>query len=368
MAKDLYEILGTSKTSTGDEIKKAYRKLAHQFHPDKNPDNKEAETKFKEINNAYEILGDQKKRAQYDQFGGMTGQNGGMGGFNPQDFNFNNTGMGGAGGMDFGSMEDIFETIFGSGNQGRARARAKGVDLELELEITMEEAASGAAKTFKHKHNASCVSCEGKGHEKGSTRRQCGTCGGRGSVYQRVQTIFGTVQQEVPCPDCGSRGEVYDKICKVCKGKGFSEETETITLEVPAGIDNGQRLKVTGKGEAGYQGSVPGDLYVLVKIGGHKHFKRSGIDIYSDTEVDYFDLLLGTDKEIETVWGRYEIKIPPLTDPNKQLRLRGQGMPKLNNANIRGDHHINIRVKMPITLSKTEKEAIEKIRSSNTKR
>jgi molecular chaperone DnaJ len=367
MAKNYYELLEVDKNASTEDIKKSYRRLAHKYHPDKNPNNKEAEAKFKEINNAYEVLGDAKKRHQYDQFGQAGANFGGFGGMN-QDF----SGFGNMGGFDpsqFGfdgefGMEDIFETIFGGNPFGRKRSssRTRGVDLEAKLEITLEECANGVSKTINHKHNIKCESCEGKGYEKGSGRKQCPTCNGRKSVFQRVQTIFGTIQQEMTCPTCNGKGEVYDKVCKVCHGNGYHEEVEKLTIDIPAGVETGQKLKVAGKGEYGYQGSNPGNLYINIVVKEHKIFKRDELDIYSQVDIPIFDLILGGQKEIETVWGRYEIQIPPLSNPNKQLKLKGQGMPKLNNPSTRGDHNLIINTIMPQNLSKTEKEALEKIR------
>jgi molecular chaperone DnaJ len=386
---DLYQILGVNKNATEDEIKKAYRKLAHQYHPDKNPDNPEAEKKFKEANSAYEVLSDPQKRAQYDRFGaagGMAGNpfggmargpqpgNGSRGaadfgnfggmagafnGFNFTEFNSADMGIGG--------VEEIWETFFGgnpfSRGNGQRGSRQRGIDLEVEIEISLEEAAKGTSKTFKHRHTTKCVACDGKGHEKGSGRHTCPTCNGRKTVYQRVQAIFGTIQQEIKCPTCNGRGEIYDKVCQVCQGKGINEEIEELSVEIPAGIDNGQRLKVPGKGEAGYLGSETGDLYVLITVKPHRKFTRQGTDIFSEIEVDYFDLLLGTTKEVETVWGGVEIQIPAMTDPQRELRIREYGIPKLNNSRLKGDHHLKIRVKMPSSLTKQQQETLEKLRT-----
>lgn len=370
MATNYYDILGVDKTASTDEIKKAYRKLAHKYHPDKNPGDAESEKKFKELNNAYEVIGDAKKRSQYDQFGSVGSQSGGfsgfggfgqgVGGFDPSQF--------GMGGQDFG-VEDIFESIFGGnpfgGGQSKQNPRTRGVDLEVNMRIDLEDAAKGGKKTFKHTHSIKCEACEGKGYEKGSARKQCHTCNGRGSVYQRVQTIFGVVQQEMTCPTCKGKGVTYDKTCKVCKGKGAHQETEDITIDIPAGISSGQRLKVIGKGEVGYQGSIPGDLYINIIINESNKFKRNGLDVESNAEINIFDLIIGTKMEVDTVWGRFEIQIPPLTNPNKKLKLKGQGMPKLNQPNIKGDHNINITSIMPKKLTKTEMDAIKKIRFDN---
>jgi molecular chaperone DnaJ len=375
MQQDPYSILGVNKNSNPDEIKKAYRKLAHQYHPDKNPNNKEAENKFKQINNAYEILGDPAKKSQFDRFGGNINSNYSPGG-NPQgntadgfsnvEFNFGN--------MDFSGVEEIFETFFGgnpfgnTGGSGRSNSgRKRGVDLELELNITLNEVAHGVKKSFDHKHKTKCSNCDGKGYEKGSTRKQCPTCNGKKTIYQRVQTIFGTVQQEIICPTCTGKGEVYEKQCKVCTGSGFQEAVEKIEVEIPAGIDSGQKIRIPGKGEIGYQGSEPGDLYIKVKVKTDKYFTRNGLDIFSNIEINFLDLLLGTVRNVPTIWGDVEINIPQFTDPSRELRLKNHGLPKLNNGNIKGDHYLKMVIKMPSSLSKTQKETLEKIRTELSK-
>lgn len=365
MSSNPYEVLNVDKSATQDEIKKAYRKMAHQYHPDKNPDNPESEAKFKQVSNAYEVLSDTSKRANYDRFGdaGTNPGFGGMGG----GFDFGNFGnmAGGMGGIDIDGVEDIFDAFFGGNGNRRSNktsARSRGVDIEMSLEITLEDAAKGVTKDVKYKHNCSCVHCEGKGHEKDSGVKKCKTCNGKGKVYQRMQTIFGTIQQEITCPDCQGKGDTFDKVCKVCKGKGFEQKTEELKVNVPVGVTDGIRIKYTGKGEAGYIGSKPGDLYISVEIKNHKTLKRSEMDVFSDIEIDYFDLLLGGVIKVETVWGQNEVKIPPLTDPSKELRIKNQGMPKLNNDKIKGDHYINIKVKMPSKLSTQDVKQLEEIR------
>jgi molecular chaperone DnaJ len=369
---DYYEILGVPRNATQEEIKKAYRKLAHTFHPDKNPGNSEAESKFKEINNAYEVLGDQKKRNNYDRFGqnydkvNQAGQGFDFGGV---QFNFNQ------GGAPFDDLSDVFETFFGSGfnaagstGESRARTRTrgasrqKGVDIEMEMSLTLEEAATGAQKAFKYQHNKTCEVCDGKGFEPGSKVQNCPTCKGQGRVYQRVETIFGIIQQETICPTCDGTTKIYDKVCQVCKGKGYNNQPEELEVEIPVGVDNGDRVRVPGKGEAGYRGSEPGDLFLIVKIQPHKFLQREKDDIASSIEVDYFDLLLGARVDVYTVWGEVEVQIPAMTNPEGKLRLKGQGMPKLNNASSKGDHYIKLKVRMPKRLSTDQIELLQRIR------
>ena len=371
---DLYQILGVNKDASGDEIKKAYRKLAHKYHPDKTQGDKDLEAKFKEVNNAYEVLGDDKKRTNYDKFGtaeqpgfgGMNGANGGggMGGFEGFSGSVNMSDFG------FDGISDVFEAFFGGGGgspfggvRNEKQAARRGIDLESVINITLEEAASGVVKNFEHKHNVKCDLCDGLGFEKGSGVKTCGTCHGKGRVYQRVQTIFGVIQQEVICPTCDGLGKIYEKKCSKCTGKGFNRITENLEIKIPAGVSTGDRIRVTGKGEAGYKGSNPGDLYLAINIVPHKLFKRENLDISSVAEIDYLDLLLGTKLEVETVWGKVEINVPELTTPDGKLRLKNQGMPKLNNA-TKGDHYLNIKVKMPTKLSEKQRKLIQEIKEN----
>lgn len=368
MASDYYSILGVNRDATTDDIKKAYRKLAHQYHPDKNPGNKEAETKFKEINNAYQVLGDDQKRAQYDRFGVDPSNNtSGQGGFagNPggMDFNFD---FGGSGG--FEDLNEVFETFFGGGFAGSQKSRSRtgpsrkrGIDIEMELPMTLEEAASGFEKEISFKHKVNCSNCLGKGHEPNSSVKTCSTCKGNGRVYQRVQTFFGIVQQESVCPTCEGNGKIYEKSCHLCRGKGYTEENEVLKVDIPAGVDSGDRVRVSGKGEAGYKGSAAGDLYLNVKILNHKNLVRDGLDIKSTIEVDYFDLLLGRKVDVYTVWGQMEMNIPELTTPDTKLRLKEKGIPKLGNPAQKGDHFVSLKVKMPKKLSREQSEILQKV-------
>jgi molecular chaperone DnaJ len=369
--KTPYEILGVDKTATQDEIKKAYRKLAHKYHPDKNQNNKEFETKFKEINNAYEVLSDPKKRSNYDRFGGGSASGGfdasNFGGFsNFGDFggfqgNFNSADFENLGEM-FGGLDDILEQMFGTRTKSRpASSRKKGIDLEIGMEITLEESAKGMEKTFEHTHNVQCKACDGKGHEKGSSSHTCPTCRGAGRVYQRSSTFFGTIQEEVICPTCLGIGKVYDKMCQVCTGKGFNKEKEQITFKIPAGVDTGDRIRITGKGEAGYRGSTPGDLFIRISIKEDADIARKGQDTFGSVEIGYFDLVLGKKTMVKSVWGEAELKVPEMTPPNGQLKLEKMGMPKLNNPAQKGDHYVSLKIKMPKKLTELDKDIIKQI-------
>ena len=359
-----YNLLGVSSNATPDEIKKAYRKMAHQYHPDKNPNNKQAEAKFKEINNAYETLSDPAKRSNYDRFGEAGANMGGFGGSQSTgqsgDFNF--------GGMEgFDGLDDILNGFFGGGfgqrqqkSQRTQQNRTKGIDIEMTIEMTIEEVATGVLKSFDLKHNTMCKHCKGLGFEPKSHVRSCPTCAGKGRVYQRIQTVFGIVQQEIECPDCNGKGKIFETKCTVCHGAGFSQEIEKIEVDIPAGIDQGQRVRVRGKGQAGYQGSEAGDLYLSIEIKKHKTLTRDGLDINSSLEIDYFDLLLGTKAEVITAYGAVEVSVPAMTNPDSKLRIKEKGMPKLGNERIKGDHFIKIKTKMP-TLSQNQKDQIKEI-------
>jgi len=360
---DFYEILGVDKTASQDEIKKAYRKMAHKYHPDKNQGDKVAESKFKEVNNAYETLGNQQKRQQYDRFGANYQNMGGMGaGSRGGGFGFDGVNFGGFQSGGFEDINDVFEQFFGgSSRRGSGNSRSKGVDIEMGLEITLEEAAKGISKEINYTRKVECDRCEGKGHEPDSKVQTCPTCKGRGRVYQRMETIFGTVQQETVCPTCEGTGKVYDKKCKKCNGKTFIEKQEKIQIDIPAGVSNGDRVRVPGKGQAGYKGTKPGDLFLRIKIKTHKYLTRESDNIISTIEVGYFDLLLGSTIDVYTVWGDLEVTIPAGTNPEGKLRLRGKGMPILNNQSRVGDHFLKIKVRMP-KLSDKQKQVLENLR------
>jgi molecular chaperone DnaJ len=382
MAQDYYSLLGISRDASTDEVKKAYRKMAHKYHPDKNPGDEEAEKKFKEANEAYQVLSDPQKRAQYDRFGATSG--GGMsssqsGGFDFGDMGgFSNMGgMGNMGGFEFNfgadspfdDLEDVFNAFFGGGASKRsargrrgATSRRKGVDIERPVELTLEDAAQGVKKTVSLKHKVTCDRCDGKGHESGSKVNNCPTCSGSGRVYQRSTTMFGIVQEEHLCPTCNGMGQVFEKPCKKCKGQSRVEETEKIEVNIPSGVNTGDRVRVSGKGEAGYHGSAPGDLFLVIELKSHKNLTKDGLDVYSHVPINYFDLLLGTTLDVYTVWGEVSMKVPALTDPKKHLRLKGYGFPRLNNASQTGDHYLILDVQMPKKLGKKEKEQLEELK------
>ncbi|MGL4759789.1 MAG: molecular chaperone DnaJ [Patescibacteria group bacterium] len=363
---DLYQILEVSRTATQDEIKKAYRKLAHKYHPDKNPGDKSAEDKFKEVNSAYEVLSDEKKRQQYDRFG----QSNDQGGF--QDFGFDSSWFGNQGystNVNMENLNDILNKIFGGGSSSSKRGGGydqqyvrTGVDLEKQLNVTLEEIARGVEKNISYKHKCSCEHCSGKGYEPGSSYKTCSTCKGKGRVIERRETIFGIMQQEIECRVCEGLGKTYEKMCKQCIGTGYLEKDEVLTIKLPQGLNTGDKIRIKGKGEAGYKGSQPGDLYISFNVLPHSRFKRTGLNIETEVEVDYFSLLTGISIDVPTVYGEVTVNIPPLTEPAQVLKLAGQGLPKLNQANIKGDQLVSFKVKMPKRISAEQIQVINSLK------
>jgi len=372
MAKNFYQVLGIQKEASTDEIKRAYRKLAHKYHPDKNPGDKTAETKFKEINEAYQVLSDPQKRQQYDRFGSNFDNTAGGGGFNSQGFDFNFGGFSGASagnGSPFEDLQDVFETIFNaqgrssaSRRRGRGPSRAKGIDLEMEIALTLEEVATGIEKKINLKHKVKCDRCDGQGNEPGTEIKTCPTCKGRGVVYQRMATVFGVIQQETTCPTCQGHGKFFEKACTKCSGSGYVEENEEIEVKIPVGISQGDRIRVAQKGQAGYRGSTPGDLYLYVNIINHDKLQRDGLDTYSTVNVNYFDLVLGGQVDVYTVWGEVKTKVPAGLNPSDKMRIKNHGLPKLNNAKIKGDHYINLNVLVPQKINKEQAKILQKMR------
>ncbi len=338
--RDYYEVLEVSRTVTYEEVKKAYRKKALQFHPDKNPGDKEAEEKFKEATEAYSILSDESQRRKYDQFGHAAFSQGGGGGF----------------GGDFSGFEDIFGDIFssffgGGAHQGQSRARA-GRDLKYDLTVTFEEAAFGAEKEIEIVKRNRCEVCEGSGSEKGSSPETCKGCNGQGQV--RLQQGFFTIS--TTCPTCQGAGQVIKNPCKECSGSGLKNSKEKKKVKIPAGIDNGQRLKLRGEGEPGPQGGPSGDLYVVVSVKNHPFFERQDAEIVCEVPLSYASAVLGAEIDVPTLEGTTKLKIPAGTPSGKIFRMKNKGIQILG-SNRRGDQHVRVYVEVPKKIS-IEKRAI----------
>lgn len=366
MAKDYYEILGISKTASEDEIKKAYRKLAHKYHPDKGAGN---EDKFKEVNDAYQVLSDKEKRGQYDQYGQTfedaqrNGQGFG-GGFqgNPFGGGFDFSGFSGGEGVEF-DLGDIFGDIFGSQKSRQAR-RERGIDLEMPLTISFEEAVFGVERELTLEKKDACKTCGGNGAKPGTKVVTCSTCHGQGQIRTTRRTVFGNIASSSTCDTCDGSGQVPEDPCDTCKGAGILRQEKTIQVKIPAGIDDGQRVAVRGEGELGYRGSKPGDLYLSIRVKPHKDIKRQGYDLYKDLPVSFTQAALGTKLTVTTLDGDIELKIPNGTQPGKVLRVAGKGVPVINSSR-RGDLFITVRVIIPHKLSKQETDLIKKLAELN---
>ncbi len=358
--KDYYEILGVSKDASDAEIKKAYRKLALKYHPDKNPDDKEAEHKFKEAADAYEVLGDPDKRKRYDQFG-HAGVGGAQGG-----------GFGGAGGgmsMDdiFDQFGDIFGGAFGGGfgqSRGGGRRRRKGSNLRIKLELTLEEIATGVEKKVRVNKYGECGKCSGTGAKDGKALHTCDTCHGSGQVTRVTNTILGQMQATQTCPTCGGEGQSIKDKCPACNGDGIVRDEEEISLDIPAGVEDGMQLSVKGKGNAAARGGVPGDLLVVIEETPHEYFTREGKNLHYDLYINFADAALGANYEVPLIDGKKaKIKIEEGTQSGKTLRLKGKGLPSVETPG-EGDLLVHVNVWTPQKLSKEEKEIIEQFRES----
>ena len=350
--RDYYEVLGVSKSASDSELKSAYRKLAKKYHPDMNPGDKEAEAKFKEASEAYSVLSDPDKRRQYDQFGHAAfegGAGGGAGGF---DFN----------GMDMGDIfGDIFGDFFGG---GRSRAQnngpMKGQNLHHTIRITFEEACFGTEKELDLPLQDECESCHGTGAKAGTTPETCSKCGGKGQVVYTQQSLFGMVRNVQTCPDCRGTGKIIRDKCPDCHGSGYITRKRKISVTVPAGIDNGQSIRIREKGDPGVNGGPRGDLLVEVAVSRHPIFQRQGIDIYSSAPITFAQAALGGDVRIKTVDGEVEYTVKPGTQTDTRIRLRGKGVPSLRNKSIRGDQYVTLVVQVPTKMNGEQKELLKK--------
>ena len=347
--RDYYEVLGVSKTASDDEIKKAFRTLAKKYHPDMHPGDKECEEKFKEAQEAYAVLSDAEKRKQYDQFGHAA---------------FDGTG-GGAGGFDFSGMDmgDIFGDIFGDFFGGGSRRRTndgpmKGSNLRTSVRITFEEAIFGCEKEIEMVLKDECHSCHGTGAKPGTTPETCPKCGGKGKVVFTQQSFFGTVQNVQTCPDCGGSGKIIKDKCPDCRGTGYIASKKKIQVSIPAGIDNGQSVRIREKGEPGINGGPRGDLLVEVVVSRHPTLQRKDMNIYSTAQISFAQAALGGEIRIHTVDGDVLYEVKPGTQTNTRIRLKGKGVPSLRNKSVRGDHYVDLVVQTPTGLSADAKEAL----------
>ncbi len=358
--RDYYEVLGVEKNATADEIKKAYKKLAIKYHPDRNPGNKEAEEKFKEAAEAYDVLHDEQKRARYDQFGhaGMSGSGASGAGFSDVEDIFSMFGdifggRGGFGGFGFGGKSNR------SGHQVY-----RGSDLRIKISLTLDEVANGCTKKFNVRKYVKCSACGGTGSEDGK-QETCGNCNGSGVVYRTVNSMFGQMQTQQTCSACGGEGSVIKNKCKKCNGEGVVMDKELIEVNIPKGVDNGMVINETGKGNAGRRNGVSGDLQLIIEVKEHKDFVRQNQNLIYNLLIDIPTAILGGDVEVPTLDGRAKLKIPAGTQPGKVMKLRGKGLPAVKGYGYGfGDLIVHINVYTPETLSRDEQKAIETLRNS----
>ncbi|MFB9864443.1 molecular chaperone DnaJ [Rufibacter immobilis] len=356
--RDYYEVLGVAKGASADEIKKAYRKIAIKYHPDKNPDDPTAEDKFKEAAEAYEVLSDEQKRQRYDQFGhqGMNGGFGGGGGMNMEDIfsQFGDIFGGGGGG---------FESFFGGGGQRGGRRVRKGSNLRIKLKLNLEEVAKGVEKKIKVKRYEACQVCDGNGSKNGASLQTCGTCQGQGQVKRVVNTMLGQMVSSSTCPTCHGEGKMVTQKCDACHGEGRQLREEVISINVPAGVADGMQLSMSGKGNVPERGGIPGDLLIQIEEEHHPTLRRDGNNVMYEQYVSFVDATLGASVEVPTIEGKVKIKIDPGTQSGKILRLRGKGIPDINGYG-RGDQLIHINVWTPKNVNADERQILERLRES----
>lgn len=352
--RDYYEVLGVERGASEAEIKSAYRRLAKKYHPDLNPGDKEAEAAFKEVNEAYEVLSDDQRRARYDQFGHEDPTAGG-------NYGSYTTYTGGSG------FEDIFETIFGSGGFGgfgggsaqRSNGPERGNDLRYNLTVSFEEAVFGCKKEINIARNENCDSCGGTGAKPGTSPVTCDQCHGTGTVTRVQQTMLGSMRTSAPCPKCGGEGKIISDPCPKCGGKGTVRRQRTITVTIPAGIDNGQALTLRGEGEPGKRGGPSGDLYVAISVRPHRKFRRDGVNLYSEMNISFAQAALGDELNIETLKESVKETIPEGTQPDTVLRVRGQGVPVLRNPSQRGDLFVTLKIEVPKRLNEKQRMSLK---------
>ena len=353
--RDYYEVLGVQKGASEEEIKKAYKKMARKYHPDLNPGDKDAEEKFKEVNEAYEVLSDSEKRARYDQFG--------FAGVDP-NFGAGGGGYGGGAGFDFGDLGDIFGSFFGGGFGGgqtrrNPNAPQRGESIRMNLTISFEEAAFGCEKELELDRYESCETCHGSGAAPGTSPETCPDCGGSGVVQTRRQTPMGVFASTAPCSRCGGRGKIIKEPCKDCRGSGMVRRRRKIQASVPAGIDNGQTISIRGQGHAGKNGGPAGDLLVTITVRPHELFRREGTSVLCEAPITFPQAVLGAELEIPTIDGKVKYDIPEGTQSGTTFRLKGKGIPALNGRG-RGDQYVTVYIETPRNLNREQKEALKK--------
>lgn len=353
--RDYYEVLGVDKSASADDIKKAYRKLAKQYHPDLNKDNPEAAEKFKEVGEAYSVLSDSDKKARYDQFGHAGVDGSGGGGFGG--------GFGGFDGFDMGDLGDIFGSFFGGsfggGNSRRQNAPQKGRDIRIQTDLTFEEAAFGVKKEIKVSRLDNCSTCHGSGAKAGTNAETCSRCGGRGQVRMAQNTPFGQIQTTTTCPDCRGKGKIIREKCTDCQGTGKVRITDKISINIPQGVDNGQSVRVRGKGDAGENSGPYGDLYVTINVKPHPIFKRENYDVYIEVPISFVQATLGCELEVPTLDGKKTQNIPEGTQSGTKFKMKGAGIYNYQ-TNSRGDMYIKVNVEIPKNLNQKQKEALVK--------
>ena len=353
--RDYYEVLGVQKGASEEEIKKAYKKMARKYHPDLNPGDKDAEEKFKEVNEAYEVLSDSEKKARYDQFG--------FAGVDP-NFGAGGGGYGGGAGFDFGDLGDIFGSFFGGGFGGgqtrrNPNAPQRGESIRMNLTISFEEAAFGCEKELELDRYESCETCHGSGAAPGTSPETCPDCGGSGVVQTRRQTPMGVFASTAPCSRCGGRGKIIKEPCKDCRGSGMVRRRRKIQASVPAGIDNGQTISIRGQGHAGKNGGPAGDLLVTITVRPHELFRREGTSVLCEAPITFPQAVLGAELEIPTIDGKVKYDIPEGTQSGTTFRLKGKGIPALNGRG-RGDQYVTVYIETPRNLHREQKEALKK--------
>ncbi len=361
MKRDYYEILGVTKNSTADEIKKSYRKVAMQFHPDRNTGDKAAEEKFKEAAEAYEVLSDSEKRAQYDRFG-HAAVNNGRGGYNGGGMNMDDIFS------QFGDVfgDDLFGSFFGGRRGGGGNSRSHGIrgsNLRIKIKLSYEEIAKGVTKNIKVKKHVACGTCHGSGAKDKGSIQTCGTCGGSGQVRRVSNTFLGQMQTVTTCPACNGEGTTITSKCVVCRGEGRVFGEEVVNIDIPAGVQEGMQLSASGKGNAGERGGPSGDLIILIEEESHPELQRDGLNVAFDLHIPFTDAVFGTQLEVPTIDGKAKIRIPPGTQGGKIFRLKGKGFPAVNSYE-KGDQLIHVNVWVPQQVSAEEKAILEKLKES----